>query len=162
MRWLERLHVVALALLVGAQCAVGYLVAPVLFALLPDRTTAGTIAGEIFSRLGWISLVVLPLLIVSHAMLDGGSPSGSRRAPGLPLERAGLFAMLVLTGIGHFWLRPAIVETRAAIQAGGGFAAADAGLRAHFGLLHGLSSSVFLLVSLIGIVLLARLRRRSG
>lgn len=154
LRWGERIYVVALALLVGAQVAVGYLVAPALFAVVPERVQAGTIAGEVFARLGWLSVLVLPLLI---ALQDWLQRAGAAPRPAWPL-RLVLPAMLLLTLAGHLWLRPWIIAVRSQIAVQGGFEHAAAGLRAQFGALHGASSLVFLLVSLLGIFMLSRLR----
>ncbi len=152
LRWAERLYVVGLALLVGAQCAVGYLVAPTLFAVVPERALAGTIAGAIFARLGWTALAGYAVLVLLQHWLHRARPA----APRWP--RVALPAMLVLTAIGHLWLRPWIAEVRAQVQTAGGFELAPAELRARFGMLHGVSSLVFLAVTLIGVVLLLQLR----
>jgi len=50
------LHDVLLTLWIGGLWIVGYLVAPVLFAELPDRMLAGRLAGEMFRWIGWIGL----------------------------------------------------------------------------------------------------------
>jgi len=153
LRWVERAYVVGLALLVGAQLAVGYLVAPTLFAVVPERTLAGTIAGAIFYRLGWIALAGYALLIVLQALLRRAAPP---RRPGW--SQLALPAMLGLTAVGHLWLRPWIAEVRSQVQAGGGFELAPAALRARFGMLHGAASLVFMVVTVLGVALLLRLR----
>jgi hypothetical protein len=151
----DRAYVVLLALLVGAQVAVGGLVAPALFAVVPDRTLAGTVAGEIFTRLGWVSLAVLPVLWLlqwNQSVAAGTRASRWWRLP-LPL-------MLVLTAVGHLGLRPWIAAVRSEVQARGGFEICPPALKAQFGILHGASSLVFLAVAVLGISLLLRLRVR--
>ena len=152
LRLAERAYVLGLSLLVGAQCAVGYLVAPTLFAVVPERSLAGTIAGAIFARLGWAALAGYAVLLVLQLWLHRGA-AGMPRWP-----RLALVGMLVLTAIGHLWLRPWIAAVREQVQAGGGFELAPAELRARFGMLHGASSLVFLAVTLLGVALLFRLR----
>ena len=153
LRWVEGAYVLGLSLLVGAQLAVGYLVAPTLFAVVPERALAGTIAGAIFTRLGWIALAGYALLMLLQAWLDGAAAAPAARWP-----RRCLLLMLALTAVGHLWLRPWIAELRAQIQGAGGFDGAPAALRARFGMLHGASSVLFLLVTVLGLCLLLRLR----
>ena len=157
-RVLERLYALLLALWVGAQCTVGYLVAPALFALLPDRMQAGTIAGHLFERLGWSGLAILLVLLVVRGILDRG-----HAAPSPPRwVRIALLVMLALTATGHLLVRPWIVSVRAQIHAAGGFERCDPALSAQFGRLHGLSSVLFLVVSALGIALLLRLRDQAA
>ena len=156
-RTLERLYALLLALWVGAQCTVGYLVAPALFALLPDRMQAGTIVGYLFERLGWSGLVALLVLLVIRSVLDRGAS-----APPPRWVRIALVAMLALTATGHLLVRPWIVSVRAQIHAAGGFERCDPALVAQFGRLHGLSSVLYLLGSLLGIALLLRLRDQAA
>lgn len=157
LRWIEALYVLGLTLLVGAQLAVGYLVAPTLFAVVPERALAGTLAGEIFARLGWIAFTLLPLLFLLQRQLwaAAGAPVAVRWRLLLP-------TMWVLTCIGHLGLRPWIARVRSEIQALGGFEVCPPELRARFGMLHGASSLVFMLVSVLGLLLLWRLRERSA
>jgi hypothetical protein len=153
LRILECVYAVLLALLVGAQAAVGYLVAPTVFAVIPERALAGTVAGEIFARLGWLALAILALLLGLRLLLDRGRPQAPPR-----WVRAALAAMLVLTALAHLWIRPWIAGVRSLIQQQGGFAVCDPGLRARFGMLHGASSLLFLAAALLGLALLLRLR----
>ena len=151
----DRAYVILLALLVGGQVMVGGLVAPAVFAVVPDRSLAGTLAGEIFTRMGWVSLAVLPVLWLLQANQPVSGSAAARRWGRLPLP-----AMLVLTAIGHLGLRPWIASVRAEVQAQGGFEACAPALKAEFGMLHGASSLVFLAVALLGLSLLWRLRVR--
>lgn len=158
-RVLEATYAVLLGLWVGAQAAVGYLVAPILFVVL-ERTQAGTVAGQIFERLGWIGMAVTLVLFVLRLLLDrlALDQLAGRASP--RWVRQALLAMILLTAIGHFGIRPWIASVRQQIQAAGGFEACDPALRLAFGRLHGASSILFLLVSLLGLALLMRLRDR--
>ena len=55
------------ALWVGSLWAIGYLVAPLLFARLDDRGLAGFLAGEFFTVITWMSLVCGGLLVAVNA-----------------------------------------------------------------------------------------------
>ncbi|HEY9151095.1 MAG TPA: DUF4149 domain-containing protein, partial [Gammaproteobacteria bacterium] len=48
---------ILLTLWVGGLWAIGFIAAPILFAVLEDRTLAGTLAGEMFRALAWLGLV---------------------------------------------------------------------------------------------------------
>jgi hypothetical protein len=154
---MEGAYTLLLSMLVGAQCAVGYLVAPILFAVLPERALAGTVAGAVFERLGWCALVALFALLTLRLYLDRGN---RRQAPAW--VHTALAAMMALTAVGHLWIRPWIASVRVQIQRSGGFELCDPALRSRFGALHGLSSVLFLCVTLIGIALVLRLRDRAA
>lgn len=126
---------ILLTLWVGSLWVTGFMVAPVLFALLDDRALAGTLAGELFRLTGHIGLACGGLLLVLNAM--------DYRA----LNRRGLLlaGMLLLVVIGQFVLAPMIAGLR------------DQGLSAtpRFGQLHGLASALYVITSLLGMVLVA-------
>jgi hypothetical protein len=148
----ERIYIVVLTMLVGAQAAVGYLVAPTLFDVISDRSYAGSIAGAIFERMGWLSLVGLLMLLGLRWKLDKTLIARAK------WDSAIILAMLGLTALGHFLIRPWIAHVRATIQQSGGFETCDPAMRAQFGLLHGTSSLIFLLVFILGLSLIFRLR----
>jgi Domain of unknown function (DUF4149) len=149
---IERIYIVILTLLVGTQAAVGYLVAPTLFEVIADRSTAGTVAGAIFERAGWLSLFGLVLLLVLRWKRDASRSTQSN----IPVFT--LMGMLGLTAIGHFAIRPWIAHVRAMIQQTGGFEHCEPAMRAQFGMLHGASSLVFLIVFVLGLSLILRLK----
>lgn len=152
----ERIYTVLLALLVGTQAAVGYLVAPTLFEVIADRGVAGTIAGAIFERTGWLSLAILIVLLILRWRLHQTQIVASRY-PSLIL-----ITMLGLTAVGHLMIRPWIGHIRFMIQQSGGFEMCEPSMRNRFGMLHGISSILFLLVFILGLSLLWRLKESLG
>lgn len=118
--------------------AVGYLVAPTLFAMLEDKAMAGTIAGRLFTVMSYVGLVSGGLLLLSLFMDSGQRLLRQWRGPVL-------ISMLVIICIGQFVLQPQMVALR------------DAGLngaKLHaFMRLHGISQVLFLFVSLGGLAL---------
>jgi len=54
---------------VGALWTVGYIVAPALFANLPDRTQAGQMAGELFTLVTWLGLACGGILLVADEVI---------------------------------------------------------------------------------------------
>jgi len=121
---------------VGSIWTIGYLVAPTLFKTLADTALAGTIAGQLFSVEAWFSVVCALMLIVI-------SIYQRQHFPKLVL------GMLVCTLIGFFALHPFMVNLRAA-----GLANPD--VKWQFGILHGVSSGIYLMQSVLGAMLVLR------
>jgi len=128
-----------LTLWVGGMWTVGFLVAPTLFAMLADnRMLAGSIAGRLFTTMSYVGLVCGALLLLAVIMQHGKA--------WLRQWRAGvLLLMLVIICIGEFVLQPMMAELK------------QAGLQdenaAAFARLHGVSSVLFLINSVAGLVL---------
>lgn len=135
--FLERL---LLTLWVGGQWAIGYLAAPVLFHVLDDRRLAGSLAGEMFTAMAYVGLVCGALLVVGLFNHQGAAAWRSWRFYALGM-------MLALIVLGEFGLHPLIAQLR---EGGLPEGSAEA---ARFGRLHGISSILFLLNSLLGLVL---------
>ncbi len=148
--FVERVRVLIATLWAGSLWTVGYLVAPLLFATLADRTTAGNIAGSVFHVEAWLSVfcaVVLILLEMSAAK-DSNAP-GRKRLLWLVL------GMLGCTLVGYFGLHPFMAALR---NAGGAGTAMDAGASARFAVLHGISSALYLIQSLLAVALVLKAR----
>ena len=127
-----------LALWVGGMVAIGYIVAPVLFAWLDDRTLAGSLAGVFFSAIAWLGIACGILLLIIDRQLRPDTAMINWRS-------GTLIAMLVLILLGQFIVSPRIVELR-------GAGLADS---ASFAWMHGLASLLFVLTSLLGLILVA-------
>jgi len=139
-----------LALWVGGICVVGYLVAPILFATLTDdRQLAGMLAGKMFSAISWAGLVIGTLLFI-------GSIAGAG-AQWLRQWRCWLLiSMLVVVVLMLFVIQPMMADLK--LQ---GPVIKGSELAAEFGRLHGLSSGLYLLMSLSGLTLVAAGLHRS-
>jgi len=65
----------------GSLSAVGFLVVPLLFAHLPSKTMAGTMAAKLFTAQTWVSVVCgLLLLLLSRADQFSEQPNQARAA----------------------------------------------------------------------------------
>ena len=128
---------------VGGLWAVGYVAAPVLFNMIFDRFVAGGIAGRLFGIMSYIGLVCGTLLLVSVIYQAGRE---WRRIWQVWV----LLAMLLIVAIGEFMLQPMMQALKAATPQGFVPGSAEAG---RFGLLHGVSSLLYLVTSLLGLVL---------
>jgi len=139
-----------LALWVGGICVVGYLVAPILFATLTDdRQLAGMLAGKMFSAISWAGLVIGTLLFVASIVGAGAQWLRQWRA-------WALLAMVVIVCVMLFVLQPMMAELKAQ-----GPIIPGSDLAAAFGRLHGVSSVFYLVMSLLGLLLVAAGLRRS-
>jgi hypothetical protein len=147
-RGLSRLRVLLVTLWAGSLWTVGYLVAPVLFASLTDRSLAGSIAGMLFRAQAWLSLVCGLLLLLLVWLDKSLSP---KRTPIILM-----IAMLACVLIGYFALQPFMAEVRAAAANNGGVM--DEAMRSRFGMLHGIASVIYLLQSVLAIVLVVKTR----
>jgi len=145
---LPRLRLLVVTLWAGSLWTVGYLVAPVLFATVPDRSLAGSIAGSLFRAQAWLSLAC-GLVLLLLVWLDK-TPEIKRTTNVL------IIAMLVCVLVGYFGLQPFMAEIRAIAASNGGVM--DEASLARFGLLHGVASIIYLVQSLLAAVLVARTR----
>ncbi|VVE11631.1 membrane protein [Pandoraea morbifera] len=151
---LERLFRLVATLWCGSQWAIGYIVAPTLFAVLESRTVAGTVAGRLFHTQAWLSLVCGALLVwLATALIARTSDAIAARS--YRMLRWLAVAMMVCVLIGSFGLQPFMADLRAQAEAAGVEIGRSA-FAARFGMLHGISSGIYLLQSLLAIVLIWR------
>lgn len=140
---------------VGSLWTVGYLAAPTLFATLFDRTLAGTIAGSLFRVQTWVSLGCGIALIV---LLNPGAQHA--REQGVKARNKTLMSiiagMLLCALLMQFGLQPMMASLRASATAVGGVMNSDLGMQ--FCLLHGASSVIYLIESVLGAALILKIR----
>lgn len=117
---------------------VGFIVAPTLFAMLDDRALAGSIAGRLFTILSVIGLFSGVLLLLMQWARHGRQVWRQWRV-------WLLVVMLIVIVSGEFFLQPMMAAIRE-----GGLLDSE---KARFGMLHGISSVLFLINSLAGLVL---------
>ena len=146
--WQARIRCLIAALWAGSLWTVGYLVAPTLFATLSDRVLAGTVAASMFRSQAWLSIVCAVLLLV---LLQMKMVETEARRTLLVLALAILFGTLVV----HFGLQPMMAALREAAGAGG---VVESAQKARFGMLHGVSSIIFMVQSLLAGVLVWKMR----
>ncbi len=145
--WHTRVRLLVATLWAGSLWTVGYLVAPTLFLTLSDRVLAGTVAASMFRSEAWLSIVcalVLLALLYSAKNLDARH---RRSASVLAL------AMLSCTLVIHFGLQPVMAALREAAGPSGVMASAA---KTEFGVLHGVSSVIYLVQSVLAGWLVAK------
>lgn len=137
----ERLENLLLALWTGAMVGVGYIAAPVLFKALDDRSLAGSLAGQMFYIIAIAGLVIGAVLLILRYKDE---------SIGLFKHWRGwlLSLMLILVAASIFVLQPMIAEVKSLGLTEGSDAAKK------FGMLHGVSSLLYLVTVISGCVLL--------
>lgn len=127
------------ALWAGSLWAVGYLVAPTLFATLTDRVLAGSIAGSMFHSMAMLSLgCALAMVLLLWRATPDWTPARRRTVLAL------VAAMALCTVVSHFGLQPMMAELR---NAAGPAGVMESAAKSRFGMLHGISSVIYLVQS---------------
>jgi hypothetical protein len=139
---------IALTLWIGGTWVVGYLVAPALFHALPnDRMLAGQIAGTVFRAFGWAGLALGGYLILFFILRQG-------RAALKTLALWLTVMLLLLTAISLFGIQPLMEGMKQAVAP---LDVMNSPLGERFSAWHGISESLYLLQSLLGLGLVLRL-----
>jgi hypothetical protein len=145
-----RVRLLIATLWAGSLWTIGYIAAPTLFAVLPERTQAGTVAAALFRIEAWLSVVcALALFGLLYSAVNAMAPRERRTLLWI------IAAMLLCTLVGYFGLQPFMAELRAAAGAEG---VMEGALRSRFGQLHGIASVFYLVQSLLAIALIWKLR----
>lgn len=129
---------VLLTLWVGGLWAIGYIAAPTLFSVLDDKSLAGNLAGQMFHIISYIGLLCGTLLMISVFQRNR-----------LQWQFWVLLLMLVLVASSEFILQPMMAELKAQGLLEG------SPIKKQFGILHGVASTIYLVVSLCGFSLVA-------
>ena len=132
---------IILSLWVGGLWAIGFLAVPVLFHSL-DKHAAGELAAPMFTIINGIGLVCGGMLLVFAASSQGQGWYRSWRT-GI------IIAMMAVAAIILFVIQPQMAALKAEVAVNGGE------LGPQFGRLHGISSILYLLASVLGLLLVA-------
>lgn len=146
-RFAVGLHNIVLVFWVGGLWVAGYIVAPSLFSQLDDRQLAGTLAGNIFMLMGWVGIVATLILLAIYSLVIH-----SRWRVIVTL------LMGLLVAVNMFVVTPELAAIRDSVTSA---LVAGSDKYRHFGYLHGISSGIFLLISLLGLLLVVRMPDRS-
>jgi len=137
----EALYLVAITLWVGSLWAIGYMVAPVLFASLGDRQLAGMLAGKLFALIGWVGLGCAAWLLVFLVSRCGGQ-----------VFKRGVFWLVVLMSLmtvaSQFGIQPLMAQLKLDAMPRD---VMESVLRDRFAAWHGISSILYLMQSLLGL-----------
>ncbi|MDO4434181.1 MAG: DUF4149 domain-containing protein [Alysiella sp.] len=144
---MRRLTAVAAGLWLGLHIGFGYIAAPILFARL-DKITAGNIAGSLFHYVNGLGLVVwLAAYFICR--------NDSRRNRYAPQKTHRLVAFLLfLTAFNEFLMTPVIEALKT-----GQNNWLHSWIGGSFGMWHDISSLIYMLASLVGLILCFMLLR---
>ena len=139
----DKFALLAITLWVGGLWAIGYLAAPVLFSTLADKTMAGMLAGKMFTLIAYVGMVCGFYLLI-HRMAAFGSAA---------LKQGFFWAvlvMLLLAIAAHFGIQPILqgLKDQALPKE-----VMESMFRDRFARWHGISSIVYLVQSVLGLVL---------
>lgn len=150
MKFAAHARLLVATLWAGSLWTVGYLVAPTLFAILSDRVLAGTIAGQLFRIEAWLSLGCAVMLLVLVRTVSGSENESARRQ--LTWLIAGMLGCVL---VGYFGLQPFMSALRDAAGAAG---VMNSESKMQFGILHGISSTFYLVQSVLAVALVIKIR----
>jgi hypothetical protein len=148
----QRFFLLIAGVWVGSLFTVGYLVVPTIFANLQDRQVAGMIAAAIFQAQAYVSvLVCVALLLLANALIK-------RKVETYRNTRWVILVLLLISALTCFGLIPYMDALRqeALLLGVPVMASPSASL---FGRLHGISSGLYLIQSLLGLWMVWRLSR---
>ena len=134
---------------VGALWAVGYLAVPVLFYAQPDRQLAGMLAGHMFAWINYLGMLCGAYLLIYRISLSGRESF-----------RHALFwtvaVMLLITLVLQFSIQPAMADLKLEALP---VDVMHSEFADRFRMLHGISSIIYLVQSLLGIFLVIKSHR---
>ncbi len=135
---------------VGSLLALGLIVAPVVFSTPNNTTEAGSVAAQLFRIEAIIGMVcALVLILIGNRFVKSGIVDYKR-------VRWIVAVMLVCVLVGYFALQLFMSSLRAAAQEAG-TDLANSPYANQFGILHGISSAIYLIECAFGVALIWRL-----
>jgi len=152
----KRVKVLLATIWAGSLWTVGYLVAPILFGTLEDKVLAGTIAGSLFQAEAWLSLACGLVLVLLCKSTINELTIDKLLAKERKVVLLLIASMLACTLVGYFVLHPYMADLRVLMREAAGPALTAAQTR--FGLMHGFSSVMYLLESLLAAALILKIR----
>jgi hypothetical protein len=143
----DNLALIAITLWVGGLWAIGYMTAPTLFAALaPNKQLAGMLAGKLFAVIAYVGMVCGTYLLLFRLSQYGAAA----------MKQAFFWAvltMLLLTIGSHFGIQPIMESLKAQAMPQEVMKSMFAN---RFSTWHGISSIVYLIESLLGLVLVLK------
>ena len=148
-KFTDGLALLAVTAGVGALWGIGFVAVPVLFQALPDKMLAGLVAGKMFTLVGYIGIVSAGYLLAYYLNMFG-------RATFKQTTVRVVLIMLLLAVIGQFGIQPIMTDLKAQALPADIMHSAFAD---RFKMLHGVSSILYLVQSLLGAVLVLKVKR---
>lgn len=137
-----------LTLWVGSLWAIGYIAVPLAFIHFDDNVVAGVFAGRLFTLVNYLGLACGSALVVRFALLGQSVTTLWRFWVTL--------AMLLLVVFLHFYLQAEMADIKALDWR------EDSALSGRFDFLHHLSTGVYMVLSVLGLALVATQDNTTG
>jgi len=125
--------------------------APTAFHVLPTRLLAGTLVGNLLTKLHWIAIVSGIVYLISslaYSRITDGT------AHVFALRHVLICLMLALTLVSQFWITPRMITLRAQVATFDTAATLDQPARVQFDALHAWSTRAEITVLLLGLVVI--------
>lgn len=148
-RYAAHLLLIVVALWVGALWAIGFIAAPTLFAMIPDRSLAGNVAGRLFELTSWIGIGCAAWILL-HAYAVHRGAMFRNRIVGV------VMLMLVASLATQFWIQPLMVQMKLEVLP---LEVMASPLAERFARWHGISSLIYVAQSVLGLILVGGARR---
>jgi hypothetical protein len=142
----DSLHWFAVTLWVGALWAIGYIAAPLLFVTLEDHALAGMLAGKMFAVVAYIGMGCGIYLLLFRLIRQGAI---SFRQSFFWI----VLVMLLITLLGHFGAQPILEAVKHLTLPR---AVVEGVLQDRFAAWHGVSSVLYVVQSVLGLVLVVQ------
>jgi len=142
----DALQSIAVTLWVGGMWTIGFVVAPLLFARVPERVLAGLIAGKLFTLVAYIGIACALILLLFRVARFGAAA----------LKQGNFWLVLVMLAlvlVGEFGVQPVLESLKAQALPKEVMASI---FRDRFGTWHGVASGLYVIESLLGLVLVVQ------
>ncbi|MBU3582097.1 DUF4149 domain-containing protein [Polynucleobacter sp. AP-Capit-er-40B-B4] len=145
----QRIYSLLLGLWVGGLLTIGFLVVPTLFSSLGDRQVAGMVAANLFKSTAYISVLIsIVLMVLANYFVRVGKPQ-------YRIDRLLLLGMLACAICAAFIIIPWMNSLRdQALYLG--LSVRESTHAVLFSRLHGGSTAIYMLQSILGIALVWR------
>lgn len=130
-----------LTLWVGSLWAIGYIAVPLAFVHFDDNVIAGAFAGRLFGLVDYVGIACGTVLLIRFGLLGQRLMTSPRFLLTL--------AMLALVLVMHFYLKVEMADIKLVDWRD------DVALSARFDFLHHLSTALYMIVSVLGLALVA-------
>lgn len=151
-KFLPALRKISITFWVGGLWVIGYLVAPILFsALSNNRPLAGTLAGKMFGAIGWTGIACGAFLLIYQF-------TNIKTAV---LKHSTFWLVVLMFAIAlvlQFWIQPVMAMLR---SSGAPVDFMGLPLLRSFAFWHSVSSTLYLIQSVLGLVLILKDRKNS-
>ena len=112
MSLLRYLMLLSLVVWIGGLIFFAFVMAPAAFQVLPTRLLAGTLVGNVLSKLHWIAIISGAVFLLS-SLVYGRLTDGTAHV--FAMRHVLICLMLALTLFSQFWIMPRMLALRAQV-----------------------------------------------